>query len=148
VRFDQDAGVAQLWIDASVEGDASISGTTDGAMAIESFALRQSDSSNNETVTVDNLKITQSFNETLAVSRNEIEGFAIYPNPVNGDEFSITSLSNSERNVQIYDILGKQVYAKNVLANERVNVANLNTGIYILKVLEEGKTATRKLVIQ
>ncbi|MGK0307983.1 MAG: hypothetical protein ACI8RP_000941, partial [Urechidicola sp.] len=25
---------------------------------------------------------------------------------------------------------------------------NLNTGIYILKVLEEGKTATRKLVIQ
>ena len=85
---------------------------------------------------------------SLSVTQNEIEGFTVYPNPVNGDEFSINSLSNSVRNVQIFNVLGKQVYAKNVLANERVNVTNLNTGIYILKVLEEGKTATRKLVIR
>ncbi|MFK5879696.1 MAG: T9SS type A sorting domain-containing protein [Flavobacteriaceae bacterium] len=148
VRFDQDAGVAQLWIDASAEGDTSISGTVDGAIAIESFALRQSDSSNNETVTVDNLKITQSFNETLAVTRNDIEGFAIYPNPVNSGEFSIRSMSNLDMSVQIYDMLGKQVYNRQVQTNERINVSNLNSGIYILKVEEEGKTATRKLIIE
>jgi hypothetical protein len=83
----------------------------------------------------------------LSVAQNEIQGFAIYPNPVT-DEFSISSLSNSERNVQIYNVLGKQVYAKTVTANETVNVANLTTGIYILKVQEEGKIATRKLVIR
>ncbi|MDC9723448.1 MAG: T9SS type A sorting domain-containing protein, partial [Urechidicola sp.] len=148
VRFDQDAGVAQLWIDASAEGDTSISGTADGAMAIESFALRQSDSSNNETVTVDNLTIAQTFNGTLSVARNDIEGFGVYPNPVNAGEFTIRSMSNLERNVQIYDMLGKQVYNRQVQANERVQVSNLNSGIYILKVEEDGNTATRKLIIE
>lgn len=85
---------------------------------------------------------------SLSVVKNDIEGFAIYPNPVNNGEFMMNSLSNMERNVQIYDLLGKQVYAKNVLPNETVKVMNLNSGVYILKVIEEGKTATRKLVIQ
>jgi len=45
-------------------------------------------------------------------------------------------------------MLGKQVYAKQIQANERVQVANLTKGIYILKVEEEGKVATRKLIIE
>ncbi len=85
---------------------------------------------------------------SLSVVKNDIEGFAIYPNPVNNGEFMMNSLSNMERSVQIYDLLGKQVYAKNVLPNETVKVMNLNSGVYILKVIEEGKTASRKLVIQ
>jgi hypothetical protein len=84
----------------------------------------------------------------LSVTKQEIANFSTYPNPVTNGEFFINSASNAAKDVQIYDMLGKQVYAKNVIANERVNVANLNTGIYILKVIEEGKTATRKLVIK
>lgn len=149
VRYDQDTGLAQLWIDASVEGDTSISGTADGATAMESFALRQSDSSNNETITVDNLTITTTFTEAvLSVTKNNIEGFAVYPNPVNNGEFSIRSLNNVSKQVQIFDMLGKQVYINQIEENENVHVSNLNSGIYILKVLEEGKTATRKLVIE
>lgn len=85
---------------------------------------------------------------SLSVVKNEIEGFAVYPNPVNNGEFMINSLSNTVRNVQIYDLLGKQVYVKNVLPNETIKVVNLNSGIYILKVIEEGKTATRKLIFR
>lgn len=84
----------------------------------------------------------------LPVERQEISNFSTYPNPVTNGEFFINSANSVAKDVQIYDMLGKQVYAKNVIANERVNVANLNTGIYILKVIEEGKTATRKLVIK
>jgi hypothetical protein len=32
--------------------------------------------------------------------------------------------------------------------NNAVNVSGLNAGVYMVKVTEEGKTATRKLVIQ
>ncbi|PHR69272.1 MAG: hypothetical protein COA67_11125 [Lutibacter sp.] len=84
----------------------------------------------------------------LSTVKSSIEGFAVYPNPVNNGEFSISSFNNATKQIQIFDMLGKQVYSNVVKANENVQVSNLNTGIYILKVLEEGKTATRKLVIQ
>lgn len=150
VRYDQVNNIAQLWVDASAEGDTSILGAdeADPGVAVVSFGLRQSDSNLNEAILIDNLVIAGSFNETLAVARNEIEGFSIYPNPVNSGEFSIRSMSNLERTVQIYDMLGKQVYTKQVQANERVQVSNLTQGIYILKVEEEGNTATRKLIIE
>jgi len=64
VEYDQDSGVAQLWIDASSSGDTSITGDTPSSgTSIESFALRQSDSDNNETITVDNLVVAQTFAE-------------------------------------------------------------------------------------
>ena len=69
VEYDQDSGVAQLWIDASSSGDTSITGDTPSSgTSIESFALRQSDSDNNETITVDNLVVGQTFAEALGAS--------------------------------------------------------------------------------
>ena len=67
-KYDQDNGLAELWIDASSSGDTSISGNTATATSIESFALRQSDSDNNETITVDNLVVGQTFAEALGAS--------------------------------------------------------------------------------
>ena len=49
--------------------------------------------------------------------------------------------------VQIFDIVGKEVIKSNVM-NNTVNVSGLNAGVYIVKITEEGKTATRKLVIK
>ena len=41
VKYDQDSGVAELWIDASSSGDTSITGDTPSSgTSIESFALR------------------------------------------------------------------------------------------------------------
>ena len=68
-KYDQDSGVAELWIDASSSGDTSITGDTPSSgTSIESFALRQSDSNNNETITVDNLIVGQTFAEVLGAS--------------------------------------------------------------------------------
>lgn len=84
----------------------------------------------------------------LPVAKQNIENFSTYPNPVVNGEFMINTANNSVKDVQIYNMLGKQVYAQKIEASQSVDVSNLNTGIYILKVLEEGKTATRKLVIK
>ena len=59
----------------------------------------------------------------------------------------LTSTANAEMSVQIFDIVGKEVVKSNVM-NNTVNVSGLNAGVYIVKITEEGKTATRKLVIQ
>lgn len=65
VGYDQDANIAQLWIDAATSGDTSIFGDDklDPGDSVVSFALRQSDSNLNETVFVDGLVIGNTFND-------------------------------------------------------------------------------------
>lgn len=86
-------------------------------------------------------------NTPLSVKQNEISGLNIYPNPVVNGTLYINTNANAEKAVAIYDIIGKQVLNTKTSGNS-VNVANLNSGVYIVKITEEGKTATRKLVIR
>lgn len=85
---------------------------------------------------------------TLSIRENQIEGFAMYPNPVINGKFTISSAQALEKNVQIFSIIGRQVYNKRVNANEMIDVSNLTTGFYLVRVEEEGNTTTRKLMIQ
>ncbi len=84
---------------------------------------------------------------TLAVKENAIEGLKVYPNPVKGGNLFITSSSNETKSVAIYNVLGKQVLTANV-NDAAVNVSNLSAGVYIVKITEAGKTATKKLIIE
>tara|TARA_R110002073_G_scaffold279026_1_gene443079 strand:+ start:357164 stop:357979 length:816 start_codon:yes stop_codon:yes gene_type:complete len=84
---------------------------------------------------------------TASVKRNEIVGFKMYPNPVTDGIIRINTLNNASKTIQIFDVLGKQVLIR-TLASEHLNVSRLNSGVYILRVSEQGKTATRKLVIK
>lgn len=81
-----------------------------------------------------------------APSFNAISGLKVYPNPVVDGKLYINTDANSSKEVVIYDVLGKQVLK--ATTNNAVNVSNLNGGVYIVKITEEGKTATRKLVIK
>ena len=76
-----------------------------------------------------------------------IAGLSMYPNPVTGNVLNISSTANLDMNVAIFDVVGKQVINTKVI-NNTVNVSSLNAGVYIVKVTEDGKTATRKLVVK
>lgn len=80
-------------------------------------------------------------------SFDNINGLTMYPNPISGNTLYLTSTANASMSVQIFDLLGKEVLKSNAV-NNAVNVSGLNAGVYMVKVTEEGKTATRKLVIQ
>lgn len=84
---------------------------------------------------------------SLGVSQNAIAGLKVYPNPVTNGVLYITSDNNETKSVVIFDVLGKQV-VKTSITDDAVNVSNLKGGVYIVKITEAGKTATRKLVIQ
>ncbi|KGO93866.1 hypothetical protein Q767_14435 [Flavobacterium enshiense DK69] len=73
-------------------------------------------------------------------------GLNIYPNPAN-DVLHITTSANEIKTIAIYDVMGKEVF-NTTTANETINITSLNAGVYIIKITEEGKTATRKLVIK
>ncbi|SEQ19484.1 T9SS type A sorting domain-containing protein [Flavobacterium urocaniciphilum] len=78
-------------------------------------------------------------------SFSQIEGLKLYPNPTKNNLYIETTL-NGDINVSIINMLGKEVLNSKV-TNNTVNVANLANGIYIVKVTEDGKTSTKKLII-
>jgi hypothetical protein len=75
---------------------------------------------------------------------NAIEGLKMYPNPAT-DNITIQTPANLIKNVAIYNVLGKEVL--NTMTTENVSISTLNAGIYIVKITENGITATRKLII-
>ncbi|WP_130733391.1 T9SS type A sorting domain-containing protein [Flavobacterium sp. J27] len=80
-------------------------------------------------------------------SFDSIDGLKMYPNPLTGNILNFSSNANAAMTVQVFDVLGKEVVKGNV-SNNTFNTGNLNAGIYIVKITEEGKTATRKLVVK
>ena len=88
-------------------------------------------------------------NATASLKNNAIVGFAAYPNPVSNGILTISSAGNSLKNITIFNLLGKQVLSSSFSGvRSNVDVSSISAGIYILKVTEAGKTATKKLVIR
>lgn len=146
---------ASLWVNPASLGGAEPAATAvnnSGTAAFTAFAsvfLR-----NNATtpkVEIDEIKVGATWADVtsavLGVKQNAIAGLSIYPNPVSNGTLFIDTNANAEKKVVVYNVLGKQVLSTTISGNS-INVGNLNSGVYIVKVTEEGKTATRKLVIR
>jgi hypothetical protein len=71
---------------------------------------------------------------------------SISPNPSNG---IITIKTENTLNLTICDITGKVVFSKNnVTNNESINLSNLQTGVYLAKmVTETGVEETKKIIL-
>ncbi|MBO6605656.1 T9SS type A sorting domain-containing protein [Psychroserpens sp.] len=150
VRYDQDLSIAELWVDATLQSDTSILGTdeADPGEGLLSFAMRQSDSSENETITIDNLVIAEDFNQTtLSTPSLTANEFSVYPNPAADGFVNIVSTNNEDINVTVFDILGKEVLSTS-LTNNRLNVSSLTTGLYMLRITQNNASVTKKLVIR
>jgi hypothetical protein len=86
---------------------------------------------------------------TASLKNNAIKGFATYPNPVTNKEFTISSSSNSVKEIAIFNVIGKKVLTTRFSGfKSTIDVAAIGSGIYILKVMEAGKISTKKLVIR
>lgn len=132
---------------ATVNGTVNISSTplaAGGTLWIK--WIDDNAAGNDSLLAIDNF----TFNATSSVlsSRdfNSIENLKMYPNPAKNNLFIETAL-NSDINVSVVDMLGKEVVNAKVV-NNTVNISNLTSGIYIVKITEEGKTSTKKLIIE
>lgn len=99
---------------------------------------------NGGTVAFDQISVVQT---SLSTKQNTIAGLNVYPNPVTNGNLFITSNSSQAKSVNLFDVLGKQVLTTKTV-NNAVNVSSLKNGAYILKVTEEGKSETKKLIIK
>lgn len=83
----------------------------------------------------------------LSTDQQTIENLGLYPNPVTNGVLSITTQDNLKKDIQIFDVLGKLVLAKTITSTS-LNIANLKPGVYLVKIVEAGHFATRKLVVE
>lgn len=84
--------------------------------------------------------------ENLAVENNTLENFTIYPNPVTNGIVNINTAFNGSVQVEIYNLLGKQVISAE-LTNGTLNISDLQSGVYLMKVEQNGNSATKKLIV-
>ncbi len=148
--------IVSLWVNPVVGSPEPAATITDTHAAtdlnnVSYFFLRQDSATETPAVQIDELRIGTAWADvvpvTASLTDNNINGLTMYPNPVSGDTLNFTSTANAAMSVQIFDLLGKEVLKSNVV-NNTVNVAKLTAGVYVVKITEEGKTATRKLVIK
>jgi len=81
----------------------------------------------------------------LGVNESKLDGVVIYPNPTK----NILNIVNAENaSIEIFNILGQAVYNKsNIDLNEEVNVSNLNSGAYFVKITDGTAVKTDKFII-
>ena len=84
----------------------------------------------------------------LGVAKKDVSKFNVYPNPVANGKLYISSESSSEKQVAIYSLLGQKVLETKTANNAEINVSQLAKGAYILNVSEDGKSDSKKLMIQ
>ena len=76
---------------------------------------------------------------------SEFLGF--YPNPVSSGKIYITSKTSLDKEISIFDVLGKKVLQTTISSRE-LSIASIPPGVYIIKITEGDTTATRKLIIR
>ncbi len=108
---------------------------------------------NPSSVIPENLNVTSTVlclpTGTLEIDSDSPNKFNIYPNP-SSEQITIEFEANENKETEliIYDIAGSQVFTKkNVLSNETISVQNFNSGVYIVKVINQKINETKRLVI-
>ena len=163
LAYDFTANQIMVWINPDSASFGS-GGTIPTATLTESgaspanlgrFLLRQDHNTKTPTINFDELRISTSWADvtprgaTASIIESSIEGFTVYPNPVKKGRLTIATSSYAEKEVIIYNILGKRIFSQKFDGNKKqLDISRIKTGVYIMKVIETDKIATKKLVIR
>ncbi|WP_333876639.1 zinc-dependent metalloprotease [Flavobacterium sp.] len=119
------------------------------------WTLRVLDSYNQDGGSINSwsLELCSTVPVPLSVEQNTIQDFAIYPNPNNGN-FTVQFNSTSAEAIQlaVFDIRGRQIftnnYSNNGMFNETIQLNNLQSGVYLVKVKDGKNELTKKFIVQ
>ena len=93
------------------------------------------------------LKAQEAKQQTNPNASSVIEGLNLYPNPVSNGRVYITTKNDGEKEIIIFDLLGKKVL-QTLLSTRELNISSLTPGVYIIKINEQNASATRKLIVR
>ncbi|MDT0294611.1 T9SS-dependent M36 family metallopeptidase [Mesonia ostreae] len=87
---------------------------------------------------------------TMGTNSSSLEkAFNIYPNPASGYVNVKSKLAQNDATLAIYDLNGRMVVNQKLASDStQININNLATGVYVMKIDAKGKTQTEKLIVQ
>tara|TARA_R110000751_G_scaffold113854_3_gene213065 strand:- start:37639 stop:39312 length:1674 start_codon:yes stop_codon:yes gene_type:complete len=152
-NYDIDNDTVSAWVNPALGGvepaaDATeASGSTGNTFS--QFLIRQDSATETPFIIMDELRIATTWSEASLTTQefNTAANFSIYPNPTNSGFVNITTKANTAVNVTVFDVLGKQVLSK-TLNNNTLDVTSLTTGVYILKLNQNGTSTTKRLIVE
>ena len=141
--------------DAILEADEIANGGENKCLIWTAFANRGLGFSADQGSTDNKMDGTQAFDmpPECAVGIGDIgklnNNFIIYPNPSQGDLSISSKFEIGEAEISIYDMNGRKVFHTNVeMYNEiNLNIGNIGSGIYLIKIEGGGYSQTSKLII-
>ncbi|SFT06989.1 Por secretion system C-terminal sorting domain-containing protein [Zhouia amylolytica] len=75
--------------------------------------------------------------------------FSVFPNPTSGKFEVVFPEQIKYAEINLYDILGKWVFNKDISSrNNEINIAHLNSGVYIAKITSKNAEKTLKIIKQ
>ena len=81
---------------------------------------------------------------TQAITQSSIQAITIYPNPSHGE---VTIVVNQPSTVSVTDLVGREIVPPTAV-NDRLSMANLPAGVYLLRVSTDGATTVKKLLVE
>lgn len=93
---------------------------------------------------VDNIKIFGQATATAGLNDIATSSFGVYPNPAI-DFVTIADANGAE--LRVVDMLGRTIISKVSKSNsETISTSNLESGMYMIQIIKDGKTSTHKLI--
>lgn len=86
------------------------------------------------------------FEQLLGDREFEADYFKLYPNPTNKGHVNIISNTDEIKKVIVFDVLGQRVISR-TLTSGILNISELHSGIYFVKIENGQASLTKKLVV-
>jgi hypothetical protein len=83
----------------------------------------------------------------VGVEEMEKENITVYPNPAT-NKFTVDLAGSEKANIELFNLVGQRVYNGTATDKAEINVTNFRAGIYMLKVSQNGKVYTSKVVVK
>ncbi|MFT4942742.1 MAG: carboxypeptidase T [Patiriisocius sp.] len=108
------------------------------------FIFRSDNFASGDGFYFDDLTFNTLNEDTLSIEDQQQYQFGIYPNPVKNILHITTALNNYT--ASIYTIQGRRIKTSTASGNHSLDYSALASGVYILKLTEEGTTQTFKII--
>lgn len=79
--------------------------------------------------------------------KQETPTFTLYPNPATEGVVYIKTSNKKTKDVTVYDVFGK-IVLRDRISTDMLNIGGLSPGVYVIQVIENSVTMTRKLVVK
>jgi len=153
-NYDLDNNFVSAWINKgnTTAPTADITeASTYTSNTLNQFLIRQDSATKTPSIVMDELRIGATWTDvvpsSLSATSKDLSSFNLYPNPSKSGFVNITSNKTGAIKAQVFDVLGKQVL-NDLVADGRLNVSPLHSGVYIVKLTQNETSSTKKLIIQ